>query len=892
MLDKQDTDEQRNAINDNARFVSILASAGSGKTRTLVKRVVREISEFNTSPEEIIAFTFTNKAADKLKAKIYSNIADRVSEEEFVKLFVGTIHGFCNDFLKKLDKYYNFEVLDDMQLEALVYRLYDELELGTVYPYSFVGNIQRFIRDYEVYENELLDIQSVPESIRKPIQKFCNLLYTNRMLTFGSMIRYTYSEIEELGGLKHLKHLFVDEYQDINPAQELLIKAMVQQGSKLTVVGDDLQSIYQWRGSDISRIISFEDDWGGETHVLPENFRSRADIVIYADRFAKTIEPRFKAKNKTMKPVKDERSNQNNIFWAHSQTEQEQIVLLGDLVEKAIDSGYELRDIAILLRSVKRSAPGIIRELEDNRDIRVYCPQISVVEGSIVNDMFIPLFKLISQPEPRNENEEREQDKVFNQFLRAYRILQPERTWYNKGLGVSKEWRTAIHQRKASAYNIRCWLYKFLKESKIEFGEESIDLLVQMGVLTRTIRAIEETNRRNIRNIRRKMPRHIYLNLAYILESQAEETLSTNQITNNVNAVFISTIHQAKGLEWPIVFLPSVTYRRFPILRRGHGTSFPDSVAGRYGTTEMDEKRLFYVAVTRAKDHLVLQSFPNDDAISPFLCENLGVATLSPIQSREQLEFERLQQSEAEGDEIASIGLSDLLMLMECPFQYSLRRVYSIYPQVGDELGYGRSLHEIIQRSIENGHWKSKDEIVKIVDEHTFIPLEGSRQLQVHKDSIKNQVLALSRIDELAQINENEIPIRFYIGSVEITGIIDSYTENMAQEITLIDWKTSIHDSLLPRYKKQMLLYAYALDRQKIKLAGASLIDVKQTAQSGSIASIPIDLSEEHLNYIERQVKNEIQRLKSLEFDAYPSQETCTSCDVKDICQYRWERDA
>jgi DNA helicase-2/ATP-dependent DNA helicase PcrA len=197
-----------------------------------------------------------------LKTKIYLKIAGQTTPAEFSKMFIGTIHGFCNDFLKEQDKYHNFDVLDELQFGSLLYRIHDDLELQSVYGHTIKGNIDAFRKDYEIFENELLSFDALPQKIAKCIQHFCSILQSNRLLTFGSMIRHTYEEIEKNKGILNLKHLFVDEYQDINPAQNALIKAMMKNGAKLTVVGDDLQSIYQWRGSEGFKDYQFQGRMG------------------------------------------------------------------------------------------------------------------------------------------------------------------------------------------------------------------------------------------------------------------------------------------------------------------------------------------------------------------------------------------------------------------------------------------------------------------------------------------------------------------------------------------------------------------------------------------------------------------------------------------------------
>jgi DNA helicase-2/ATP-dependent DNA helicase PcrA len=884
------TEEQAAAICDNNRFLAVLASAGSGKTRTLVQRISREVYELGSSPSELIAFTFTNKAADDLKTRVYQRIAKNITVVEFSKMFVGTIHGYCNQFLKGLDNYHSFDVLDELQFGSLVYRVHDDIGLQSVYGHTIRGNIDAFTRDYEIFENELLEFEDLPKKISTCIRGFCTILQSNRLLTFGSMIRHASEEIEKQGGLENLKHLFVDEYQDINPAQNQLIKAMVKKGAKLTVVGDDLQSIYQWRGSDVSRIINFKEEWSGETHILSNNFRSREDIVNLADFFSKTIEPRFKEKSKTMVPTVEYRKSEQNAFWLPSNTEVEQNSSLVTLLKRAFKEGYSPNEIAILVRSVRRSAPPIMNLLKEN-SIPVFCPQISFVEGSTINNMFIPLFRLFASKEPKNSEEETKQDELFDRFRSSFEALQPNNDFRRKGQHVITEWSQAIKAGKANAYNIRSWLFHFLDESKLNWGCEDVNLLVQMGLLTQIIRSAEEVNRRSLKGIRRKSLREVYSHLSYILEYSQEEELIPidNKAIKNVNAVFLSTVHQVKGLEFPIVFLLSIAHKRFPIQSRSHGTSFEDKIAARYGTTDVDERRLFYVALTRAKDHLVIESFKNNGKDSSFLCNGRENMIIKPESSPKKINFCRNDVVEDKDEEITSIGISDLLILMECPFQYYLRRVFGIYPPVGDELGYGRSLHETIQRSIRNGEWVSPIEIAKAVDKYAHIPLEGEKQFNIHKKAIENRVQGLSKIKDLTKIKDIEIPIRFYLNNVEVVGVVDTYTENEDNEITLIDWKTSISDKFLDRYQRQLQLYSYAMRELGMHLIGASLIDVNQTSALRQIVKTDVPIDEKEVANTVANAAKELSRLKSPKFDAYSSKTSCQICDVKEICKFKFE---
>ena len=885
---EDNTWEQDAAIQDNNRFLAILASAGSGKTRTLVQRISREIYELGASPSELIAFTFTNKAAEDLKTKVFQRIAKKTPVAEFSKMFVGTIHEYCNQFLKELDAYHNFDVVDELQFESLIYRVHDELDLDKIYGHSIKGNIDAFTKDYEIFENELLAFSQVPQEINSCIKRFCDILQSNRLLTFGSMIRHACEEIEKIGGIEGLKHLFVDEYQDINPAQDRLIKAMVSKGAKLTVVGDDLQSIYQWRGSDVSRIIDFKKEWLGETHILSSNFRSRRDIVEVADFFSKTIEPRFKEKNKAMAPTIKFREDQQNVFWLPSGTEEEQDSSLVSLLDAALKSSYSPNEIAVLVRSVKRAGPAIIAKLKEN-GIPVFCPQISVVEGSIINDMFIPLFRRLACRDAKTVEEEETQDNLFEQFLSSFKKLQPNPDLRSRGLLLVNRWAQSVKDRKAGAYNIRSWLFDFFNESELKWGDGDENTFVQVGLLTQIIRSVEEINRRNLRGISRKNIRDVYSHLSYILENSQEELVSIdNSAVRNVNAVFLSTVHQVKGLEFPIVFLVSVANKRFPVPNRSHCTSFSDQVAYRYGTTETDERRLFYVAMTRAKDHLVIGSFSNNGKEPPFLSKDGKNLLIKPVESEKRIVFDKTKSTNHVIEEITSVGITDLIMLMECPFQYYLRRIFGINPPVGDELGYGRSLHEIIQRSIADGKWKSFEEIDMIVEAYTHIPLEGEKQLRIHKEAIKERVKGLSRIEELTMTKDTEIPIRFYLDNFEIVGIVDTYIENEKGEITIIDWKTSVSDKFVKRYQTQLQLYSYAMRESNIRLVGASLIDINQSSALRQITKIEVPIEETEISKTIAQARKELSRMKTLRFDPYSSMDSCSICDVKAICKFKF----
>jgi len=872
-------DEQKKAVEDPSRIVAILASAGSGKTRTLVARIVHSIRDEGVDPSEIVAFTFTERAADELRSRILQELADigpRIS-----KMFVGTIHSFCFRFLIQNEAFINFEPLDEINIEALVYRIYDALGLDRVYGGSFSANLERFLRDYDLYENELLEIQSVPTDIREAISEFSEMLLRNRLFSFGSMIRYAIEHISSNKEKSSLKHLFIDEFQDVNPAQLKLAEAMIGESAKLTVVGDDLQSIYQWRGSDVSLLLSFKKLFPyASLHFLRTNYRSRPQIVQVAETFSKTISPRF---DKEIVPFRPEYDNEGNYFQ-ECPSEADQAVLVGKLVSLLGRRGYRWRDIAILLRSAKTSASPILRVLKD-RGVPFFCPQVNI-EGTIISEVFVPLFRLLTaRKEPRNEEEEAESDKTVEKFLNGTKqFFAPDMKHLSR---LVDRWRADIQRNKAQAYNVRSYLYDFFAALNLKLSEKDVDSLPQLGTVTQIVRSVEEIHRRNIiGHEKRPSAKEVYREISYMLETRSDQFGETNMMMAAANAVIVTTVHQAKGLEWPVVILPSVINGRFPVRSRKHETSFSDSIAERYGTSETDERRLFYVAMTRAMEALIILGFqqkkPNT---SRFVQELLKTGDIrrtdlygisgDVFPEPPQLTFK---------EEVLSISLSDFLMFHECPFEYHLRRNSGIYPPIQDDLGFGRSLHEIIQRrSREPGDVT----LSELVDRFTHIPFESRLRLEAHKKAIHRRVQSIASLGLLGNQMQSEIDIAIRIRNATILGKVDGIAKDTESNKSVIyDWKSSLRKEFIDRYSTQVQVYALGLKNSGTPISKAYIIDVKDTFEQNKPKSIEVDVSDGELNRTAEMLEKDLERLMSFDFSPRPSALTCSACDVSTICSF------
>ena len=253
--------------------------------------------------EAIVAFTFTERAADELKQRIERRTQERLGRaalDRLTSLFVGTIHAYCFRLLQqRVPRYETYDVLDENQLTAFLSREATRLELKQLDPQNRAfASIAAFLKGVDVVENELLDPAAMPDPFGSVLRSYYGTLERYRLLTYGQQIARAVSELEQPGLAAEvhgtLRHLIVDEYQDVNPAQERLIRLLTGSQTELCVVGDDQQAVYQWRGSDISNILRFAERYPSvTTFEITTNRRSRPQIIDVANGFARSIPDRI-----------------------------------------------------------------------------------------------------------------------------------------------------------------------------------------------------------------------------------------------------------------------------------------------------------------------------------------------------------------------------------------------------------------------------------------------------------------------------------------------------------------------------------------------------------------------------------------------------------------------
>jgi DNA helicase-2/ATP-dependent DNA helicase PcrA len=416
--------------------------------------------------------------------------------------------------------------------------------------------------------------------------------------------------------------------------------------------------------------------------------------------------------------------------------------------------------------------------------------------------------------------------------------------------------------------------------------------MVGLGIASQIIRSVEEIHRRRITGQSRRTPRGVVSEVFFSLLRRQDDFGESIPIEQVGEGVLISTVHQAKGLEWPIVILPMLLSRRFPVTPRGHGTRFPDDIAARYGTSIEDERRLFYVAATRAKERLFLidPACNREKRRSVFLQDlhEQGLQRAEGLESIPEPAW-HIKEKDLEPADTTPlrIGLSDLLLYLECPFQFGLRRVVGVEPSIGDELGYGQSLHELIQRRLELGKPWTESQLDAEAKQHVFLPYMSDTGEKKSREAIKGRVRELEKLGLLQKNVETEIAVETVLHDGIVSGVIDLAHVNDDGTLVVRDWKSSLHGDFLDRYERQMRFYTHALREQGRPVVGADIIDIAASTSTGTLVAHQVDTSPKVTASVIGELNAGLLGIAAGKFSAKPCKRGCSVCDMRRVCAER-----
>jgi DNA helicase-2/ATP-dependent DNA helicase PcrA len=934
ILGRELTPEQRRAVEDPSREILALACAGSGKSKTLAFRIARLIAE-GADPKGLVAFTFTEKAADSIKLRVSQALgAVGLDPLKLGAMYIGTIHSYCRDVLAQMDaRYRQYEVLDENRLKLYLVSRYVELGLGRLRddrgrPRYF--EVIRQVSDaWALLNDEMLDPAAVTARdavLGGVLSELGARLRRDEYIDFSLMVRLVAEALErgDRGAeraIASLRHLMVDEYQDVNPAQETLIRELHRRSETLFAVGDDDQAIYGWRGADVANILTFTARHpAASQHTLATNFRSTRAVVDSSDHFAAA---ELGAGRLPKNPVADARhdglpSDFRNVWFPDRVTEAGWVAerassLLGTrYVERdGVVRGLTPGDFAILMRGRpgRQDSDGRPRHAAFTAALdRLGIPYSLEAGGGIFDRPEVAAlratFELLRDGSP-------DRPTVRAHFDRAVLPNFPAADFGRLAV-VMAEWGRLIHTPAGGARR-RVYPQRLVHELLEAFGLASTPfdqgVLHDLGVFSGIIQDAEGVF------VSIDSPDRFQAILNFLANpAETGYETSTQDFVRRPDVVTISTVHKVKGLEFPAVFVVDVEAGRFPKRRGGYSGWLPIDVVGpalargASQSTSDEEARLFYTAITRAERYLhvsgseMLPGGKRASRRSPYALrladremstDSTGLpAGLVPADPRPRID-----------ETVVPTTFSDVRYYLRCPADYRFRKVYGFSPPITEMFGFGMTVHAAVGKLHEAFPTRppSRTEAVQLAREVFHLKhVPPSRDPVNRPGGYERAQASAGRIagdyvetygEDFVRSRQVEVPFEVPIEQAVISGSIDLLLREDASgrilEASIVDFK-AMEGGEEPLETPELRWSELALQVQLYAKAAREVLG--ENARTGSVhllkdnqrLKVPVDDAA-----VEAAVANvewAVDRILAQDFPMRRSASKCGECDFILLC--------
>lgn len=955
---------QKEAVTHAQGPLLIVAGAGTGKTTVLTKRYAHLLQQGGLKTENILALTFTDKAAGEMEDRVINLMPTGTYD-----FWISTFHGFCQRVLEshglEIGLPNRFRLLTPTDAWLLMKRRFVELPLDHYRP---LGNPVKFLRgilqhisrakdegitpehylafaesvalegDTEAVESErkrLIELAQVYAAYRKMLLEEGSLDFADLILETLRLFRERPQVLEAYR--KQFHYLMVDEFQDTNWAQYELIKLLAGKERNITVVGDDDQAIYKFRGASLANILQFRDDFPeAKTVALTQNYRSYREILDTAYGFIKKNDPnRLEVKlaatglSKKLEAARGE-GGAVQVFWQRSVEDEAEAVAeeMKRLKERDPESSWN--DFAVLVRSNDGAEPFVhaldragvpfqfmaLRGLYGKpATLDVLC-LLSLLDGyhesaSVWRAMHlgcynvpskdvaalshyakrkgVPLWVALTQA----ADAEVSQDglKIIQRLVR-----------HMEGLAETarRELPLRVLQLALDASEYLAWVMRLPEREKREYLQHL------NGFAERIKRYERSTHGPSLRGFLEELHEE--------MESGEEGGLDFDPDAGP-ELVKIMTVHASKGLEFKYVFVGSMVDARFPSRGRADAIPLPDGLIQERlpeGDAHLEEeRRLFYVALTRAKDRLYLTGAQHYGGTRPkkpsaFLAE---AALEVPEVSGSFEDAKRLMvqdQAEVATSDVVHYELkkrfsfTQLAAFRKCPLQYKFEHIYRI-PKFGTyQKSFGQSVHNTYQHILDLHRFRGQEaqgelfagfrvtleEAYALYEEAWIDEWYESRERHDEykaqgRQAVKNFWQACStKVPDLYGV---ELPFTLVLGLYSLMGKIDRIDKMPDGSVTVYDYKTGrAKEELDAEDKEQLHLYQVALEEKGIKVSRLAYIYVMDWV----ITDVDL-LKEEKREAFLQKVSERMEAITTSDYRATPEPFTCKYCDFKNICEFK-----
>lgn len=961
-------EEQKQAVIHKNGPLMIIAGAGTGKTTVVTQRIAWIIDRKWAKPDEILALTFTEKAATEMEERV-----DLLLPFGYVDLWISTFHAFCERILHAhavdIGLPHEFSLATEIDALLLVRKNFDSFHLDYYKPKSQPTRFIKALLSHfsrlkdecispEVYisyaEEKMKEAKKQPkeqkeeyiaeaqrlQEVAGAYARYQEVLLENHVLDFGDLVFYCLELFRTRPNIlakyqKQFKYILVDEFQDTNLAQYELVKLLTKKDGNITIVGDDDQSIYQFRGAALGNILRFREDFPTATKVvLTKNYRSTEQILTGAYALIQNNNPnRLEVQEGLDKTLISQTKEVGVVEHIHVHSSEDEVMeVMKRIAEIKNREKCAWNEFAVLVRANEHAKP-FVHEFDRQGIPYRFMAMAGLYTKSIILDALAYLrvidqvndspsmFRILSHPSlgvSQNTVSElslycRKKTKTLFQSMQEVGGI-PE---------VTPEDQERIQEILQLIEDIS------VQAARLPVTELFVEVMKSSGILgyVRQHTELEQQEQFGLlqqffERLRRFEQAHDEKTLRWFLEDFSYErdagesgALATD-IESGPDVVNIMTIHSSKGLEFSYVFIVDLVEQRFPSRRKSDPIEIPADLM-RENTQENlsarhieEERRLFYVAMTRAKKELYLVSAEDYGGArkrkrSRFL-EELEIERAEPLKESTFIHAP-VEQEEKRKKAIytlpKNISFTQVAAFSNCPLQYKFAHILKVPVFGRHSLSFGKSMHNTLQKYMQRildqmpesspSTSKTKKNI-KIPGINTMMKLyekswidEWYPTVEVKDEYFEKGREVLREVVVDAKKHPPNVAFiekgfTLKVGGVSVRGRIDRIDHHQ-DGYEIIDYKTGKPKTRLTwQEKRQLVLY---------QLAAEECFDPPLTVKALTFhylednSKVTFTVTEKQKEKLRDEIRETVDLIKESDFSATPGFH-CQYCDFKDICEF------